>query len=66
MRGVLRHSRKWYATPPPSAGQAIDTAVDINEIGRLTTSFATNGATPSPPKIDAGDEDVVPLSRAPA
>jgi hypothetical protein len=66
MRGVLRHSRKWYTTPPPSAGQATDTAVGINEIGRLTTSFATNGATPSPPKFDASDEDVVRVSRAPA
>ena len=51
MRAVLRHSRKWYTTPPPSAGQATNTAVGINEIGRLTTSFATNGATSSPPKV---------------
>src|SRR6476659_8474824 len=47
----LRHSRKWYTTPPPSTGQATDTAVGVNEIGRLTTSFATNDATPSPPKV---------------
>jgi hypothetical protein len=28
--------------------------------GFASTSFATNSATPSPPKIDASDEDVVP------
>jgi hypothetical protein len=32
----------------------------------ISHELRDHGATPSPPKVDASDEDVVPVSRAPA
>lgn len=44
-------------TPSPSAGQATDIAIGIDELRRLTKSCATAGAAHLPPKFDASDED---------